>query len=71
MSDKKRKIALCGGLCGLIYLIQLFIPLPDFISGFVLGLALSLLILALLPEEVLVKLKKLKGKLKPSKRYGE
>ena len=67
MTERKRRFAICSGLCGLTYLLSLFFTIPCFIRGFVLGVAIGLLILNLLPAETLKKLKKLK----PWKCYGD
>lgn len=63
-TEKQRKCAIAGGLCGVAYLTTSFLDLPELVKGLVLGLALGLavvlLILALLPEEILEKLRKWK-----------
>lgn len=59
-TEKQRKFAAAGGLCGAFYLVNGLWNLPDFIMGIVLGVAIVLLALALLPEEALEKLRKWK-----------
>lgn len=59
-TEKQRKFAIAGGLCGAFYLANELWNLPDFIMGLVLGLAILFLVLALLPEETLEKLRKWK-----------
>ena len=72
MDKRQRRFAICGGICGVIYLINLFYPLPDFLRGFVLGLAIGFLILALLPDEVMNRLRKWKyGLLGKQDPHGE
>lgn len=58
MTERQRKFAMAGGLCGVIYLANDLWNLPDLLMGVILGLAVVLLILALLPEETLEKLRK-------------
>ena len=65
MSEKnawKRKMALTGGLCGAAYLTanNLLPDLPDFLLGLILGLGLVFLLLGLLPERTLAKLRRWK-----------
>jgi len=60
MTEKQQKCAMAGGLCGAFYLANDFWNLPDFIMGIVLGAAVLLLALALLPEKALEKLRKWK-----------
>ena len=72
MNKRQRKFAVCGGLCGVIYLINLFYPLPDFLRCFAIGFAFGLLILALLPDEVRRRLRKWKyGLLGKQAPHGE
>ncbi len=62
MKNRRRNFALCGAICGIIYIVNLYCPLPDFLRGFALGLAISFLLLAALPDKVLERLRKLKMK---------
>lgn len=59
-TEKQRKFAIAGGLCGAFYLANDLWNLPDLVMGAVLGVTVVLLILALLPEETLEKLRKWK-----------
>lgn len=59
-TDKQRKFAIAGGLCGAFYLTNELWDLPDFVMGMALGLAALFLALALTPEEALEKLRKWK-----------
>ena len=60
MNKWQRTFAVCGGICGVVYLFGLLHPLPDFLRGFALGLAMGFLILSLLPEAWVRKLKRWK-----------
>lgn len=73
MNKVQRKFAVfCGGLCGVIYLINLFYPLPDFLRGFALGLAIGFVILALIPDKAMNRLCKWKyGLLGKQAPHGE
>ena len=66
MNEKqtRRLLALCGGMCGAAYLAaEGFLPnASDFLAGALLGLTLTLIILALLPETARQKLKRWKGR---------
>ena len=61
-NDQKRKFAVTGGLFGAAYLAsnQLLPGLPDFLMGLILGLGMVFLVLSLLPEEALEKIRKWK-----------
>lgn len=60
MNTRQRRFALCGGICGVVYFVNQLFPIPDFLRGFTLGLAIGFLLLALLPEALLEKLRKWK-----------
>ena len=63
MNGRKRKFAMAGGLCGVIYLLGRMEARPgvvEFLLGLVLGIGIVCLVLALLPEETLEKLRKWK-----------
>ena len=66
MNEKqtRRLLARCGGMCGAAYLAaEGFLPnASDFLAGALLGLGLTLIILALLPETARQKLKRWKGR---------
>ncbi|MBD5150751.1 MAG: hypothetical protein HDT18_10395 [Oscillibacter sp.] len=53
MSERKRKFAMLGGLCGAVYLIanRLLPSLPDVLMGVVLGLGLVFFVAAMVPEK--------------------
>lgn len=63
MNERKRKFAMAGGVCGVIYLLGQMEERPgvlEFLLGLVLGVGIVCLILSLLPEETLEKLRKWK-----------
>lgn len=71
MDGKRKRIALAGGLFGLLYLLSngLLLPLElpaqalgglDLVKGFLVGLGLALIGVSLLPEAQLEKLRKWK-----------
>lgn len=62
--QKRQLLALCGGMCGAAYLTAegVFPNISDFLAGGLLGLAMTLFILALLPETARQKLKRWKGR---------
>lgn len=62
MNERKQRFALLGGLFGAVYLAanHLLPSLPDMLMGAVLGLGLVFLVLSLLPEETLRRLRKWK-----------
>ena len=65
MNEKKRKFAMAGGLCGVLYLLGQQVDWPgavDFLLGLVLGIGVLCLILSLLPEETLEKLREWKNR---------
>ena len=66
MNEKqtRRLLALCGGMCGAAYLaMEGILPnASDFLMGALLGLGLTLIILALLPATARQKLKRWKGR---------
>lgn len=53
MSERQRKYAMAGGLCGAAYLAEnrLLPGLPDILLGTALGLGVVFLVLSLLPEK--------------------
>jgi len=61
-TDRKRTFAVLGALSGALYFMTsgLSVSLPEFLLGALLGLAMVLLALSLLPEETLQKLRKWK-----------
>lgn len=66
MSEKHKRqlLALCGGMCGTAYLAAngILPNVSDFFTGALLGLALTLIIMSLLPETARRKLRKWKGR---------
>lgn len=62
--QKRRLLALCGGMCGCAYLATegIFPNFSDLLTGGLLGLALTLIIMSLLPETARRKLRKWKGR---------
>ena len=67
MTKYKRRIALCGALCGTAYLLSLLFAVPESVKCFTIGVACGLLLLSLLSEETLEKLEKMK----PWTRHGD
>jgi len=61
-TEKQRRFAVIGGLCGAAYLAtdNLLPGVPDFLLGLLLGLGVVFLLLGLLPEETCRKLRKWK-----------
>ena len=61
-NKKNRALTALGGLFGAAYLAanHLLPGLPDFLMGLILGLALVCLVMGLLPEETLAKIRKWK-----------
>ena len=53
MSERKRKFAMVGGLCGAVYLLanRLLPSLPDVLMGVVLGLGIVFFVAAMVPEK--------------------
>jgi len=60
VNKKKRILALCGGICGIVYLINQVHPLPDFLRCFAMGLVMGFMLLVLIPDEWAGKLKRWK-----------
>lgn len=62
MSERKRKFAMLGGLCGAVYLLanRLLPSLPEVLMGAALGLGIVFFILSLLPEKAAKKVRKWK-----------
>lgn len=62
--NKKRLLALCGAICGAEYLSanHIWPGASDFIMGALLGLALTLIVMSLLPETLRQKRKRMKGR---------
>ncbi|MDE7219890.1 MAG: hypothetical protein K2O45_09750 [Oscillospiraceae bacterium] len=62
MNEEKRKFAMAGGLCGVIYLAanNLLPGVPDVLMGAALGLGCLFFIAALLPEKTAKKIRKWK-----------
>lgn len=58
-AERKQKFALAGGLFGAAYLAANN-TLPDLLLGLLLGLGLVFLVLSLLPEEALKRIRKWK-----------
>ena len=61
-AERKQKFALAGGLFGAAYLAanNTLPGLPDLLLGLILGLGLVFLVLSLLPEEALKRIRKWK-----------
>jgi len=61
-TEKQRRFAVIGGLCGAAYLTlnNLLPSVPELLLGLLLGLGVVFLLLGLLPEETLRKLRKWK-----------
>ena len=61
-TKQKRTFAVIGGLFGAAYLTanQLAPGIPDFLMGVILGLTIVVLVMGLLPEETLDKIRKWK-----------
>ena len=59
MSERQRKFAMLGGLCGLLYLISQNI-LSDYLLGVVLAIAAMSFVAALLPDKTAKKVRKWK-----------
>lgn len=53
MSERKRKFAMLGGLCGAVYLLanRLLPSLPEVLLGVVLGLGIVFFVAAMVPEK--------------------
>ncbi len=65
MDKRRKRIAAAGALCGAVLIANsTMCPLPGFLKGLLVGIAVSLLLLNILPENALERLKKWK-------RYGE
>lgn len=61
MGKKRKRIAAAGALCGGVLIIDSAVcPLPDFLKGLLVGMAIALLVLNMLPEKVLERLKEWK-----------
>ena len=61
MNSLKKKFAAAGGLLGLLYLAANNL-LPDFLMGFVLGIAMVFLLASLLPDTAMVRIRDWKRK---------
>ncbi len=61
-TEKQRKFAVIGGLCGAVYLTlnQLWPTVPELLLGLLLGVGLVFLVVSLLPEGSWRKLRKWK-----------
>lgn len=64
MNSLKKKFAAAGGLLGLLYLAanNLLPGIPDFLMGFVLGIAMVFLLASLLPDTAMVRIRSWKRK---------
>ena len=64
MNSLKKKFAAAGGLLGLLYLAanNLLPGIPDFLMGFVLGIAMVFLLASLLPDTAVVRIRDWKRK---------
>lgn len=64
MNSTRKRFALLGALLGALYLIanNTLPGIPDFLMGAVLGIAMASLVISLLPEEVVVKMRNWKRK---------
>ena len=64
MNSLKKKFAAVGGLLGLLYLAanNLLPGIPDFLMGFVLGIAMVFLLASLLPDAAVVRIRDWKRK---------
>ncbi|MCI8716193.1 MAG: hypothetical protein HFF66_10420 [Oscillospiraceae bacterium] len=64
MNSLKKKFAAAGGLLGLLYLAanNLLPGIPDFLMGFVLGIAMVFLLASLLPDTAMVRIRDWKRK---------
>lgn len=62
MTERKRKFAMLGGLCGAVYLAanRLLPSLPEVLLGAVLGLGIVFFVAAMLPEKTARKTRKWK-----------
>ena len=61
MNEKKRRLAGVGALCTALALSSGYIfTLPDFLDGFLIGSAIALMILSMLPNKTLEKLERWK-----------
>ncbi|MDE7260660.1 MAG: hypothetical protein K2N78_01150 [Oscillospiraceae bacterium] len=61
-TEKRRRFAAIGGLCGAAYLVSNgpLLTAPDILLGLLLGVGLVLMIVGLLPEETVNRLRKWK-----------
>ena len=64
MNSLKKKFAAAGGLLGLLYLAanNVLPGIPDFLMGFVLGIAMVFLLASLLPDTAVVRIRDWKRK---------
>lgn len=64
MNSLKKKFAAAGGLLGLLYLAanNVLPGIPDFLMGFVLGIAMVFLLASLLPDTAMVRIRDWKRK---------
>lgn len=64
MNSLKKKFAVAGGLLGLLYLAanNVLPGIPDFLMGFVLGIAMVFLLASLLPDAAMVRIRSWKRK---------
>ena len=64
MNSLKKKFAAAGGLLGLLYLAanNLLPGIPEFLMGFVLGIAMVFLLASLLPDTAMVRIRDWKRK---------